>query len=370
MRLIYLSPNPWSSFSQRSHEIARYFHSYCKGEVLWINPYPVRFPNLNDLFTRFKKEHYSETKIPEWLTVVTPKSLPIEPMPLSGGINHLLWKNVILRVRRFADKSTILGIGKPSVLALSLLSEKIAATSFYDAMDDFPSFFKGISRQFVARREEQILNQVTTIITSSSILLEKFNKIGNDVRLILNACAVDRLPQPVISRTRKKNEKPVIGYIGTMGYWFDWHLVASLAKSFPEADFRLIGPVYSFPQISLPHNVSLESPMAHGAALKVMTGFDIGLIPFKIVQLTSSVDPIKYYEYRSMGLPVISSSFGEMVKRNESDGVFKVDKNTDLKAIIQIALSARKDLMSPFEFRENNAWESRFAKGNMFALKN
>ena len=169
-------------------------------------------------------------------------------------------------------------------------------------------------------------------------------------------------------RDREKEGSIVLGYIGTIAYWFDWALLISLAKSYPEAVFKLIGPVYNQPPMPLPNNVYLEPPLSHDEAMEAMNKFDVGLIPFKIAPLTSSVDPIKYYEYRSLGLPVISSSFGEMALRKESDGVFKVNRDSNIKEIIERALTRGKDLANTVQFRNDNSWESRFDKGNMFDL--
>ncbi|WP_256346703.1 hypothetical protein [Pseudomonas gingeri] len=96
MRLIYLSPMPWHSFSQRSHELVRCFHEKTDEPVLWIEPYPTRFPALGDLRqlrlasagATHPRPTYPET--PSWLTVLQPRALPIEPIPGSGWINRPL----------------------------------------------------------------------------------------------------------------------------------------------------------------------------------------------------------------------------------------------------------------------------------------
>jgi glycosyltransferase involved in cell wall biosynthesis len=368
MRLIYLSPVPWSSFSQRSHETVRFFHSQCEGEVLWVNPYPTRFPVLSDIRNGMKKPIDLPQKTPDWLRVATPGFLPIEPIPFSWILNHLFWKEVVSTIHRFSNNSTILGIGKPSLLAIQLLSEGIGKKSFYDAMDGFPEFYKGFSRLAMSQRERRVLQKVSTVVTSSTALWNRLKPIGKDVRLILNACATERLPEPVIHPNDKTGRRIVLGYVGTMAYWFDWTLLTAMAKAVPEAEFRLIGPVYTQPPPILPGNVHIEHPLSHEKAMEAMNKFDVGLIPFKSVPLTSFVDPIKYYEYRSMGLPVISSSFGEMMLRKESDGVYKVDRGSDMKAMIERSLTMGKDLENIMQFRKNNSWESRFSKGNMFDL--
>ncbi len=100
-----------------------------------------------------------------------------------------------------------------------------------------------------------------------------------------------------------------------------------------------------------------------------MTQFDVGLIPFKKTAITYSVDPIKYYEYRALGLPVVSSAFGEMAIRGESDGVYLIDQDSKLTEVIDQALVSDTTPASTAQFRKNNSWESRFDEANIVKKK-
>lgn len=368
MRLIYLSPLPWHSFSQRPHELIRYFHSRTEGEVLWIDPYYTRLPVLADVFNKRPKAVGADGNVPDWLTLVRPKALPIEPLPFSGAINRLFWADIVSAAERFANSSALLGIGKPSELALQLLSTKIFTSSFYDAMDDFPAFYNGWSSVAMASRERETVRRVSTVLTSSSALCDRLKHLAEDVRLVLNACASDRLPAALEAHGLERDRAPVIGYVGTIAHWFDWELVLALAKAHPQAKFRLIGPIYGRPPLLLPTNVFLEPPFPHANALEEMAKFDVGLIPFKQTALTSSVDPIKYYEYRALGLPVVSSAFGEMELRGESDGVFLIDQHSNMANVIERALSSDTTMANVAQFRKENSWDSRFDQANIFTL--
>ena len=368
MRLIYLSPVPWSSFSQRPHELVRYFHSLTGSEVLWIDPYPGRFPALSDVLVRRPKCGETTRGIPVWLTVVKPKALPIEPLPFSEVVNCLLWGDVELAVDRFADSSTVLGIGKPTALALQLLSKRSFISSFYDAMDDYPAFYKGWSRLAMIKRERKIAGLVSRVLTSSSALRDRLAHLARDVRLVLNACAAERMPEVPEVRPLNEEQPLVIGYLGTIGHWFDWELVVALANSHPETIFRLIGPMYVRPPIPLPPNVRPEPALPHPEALRAICQFDVGLIPFKKDTLTASVDPIKYYEYRALGLPMLSSAFGEMTSRGEGQGVYLIDRDSNMTDIVNQALAHRTSSDNTAQFRKENSWESRFNQAGVFAL--
>jgi glycosyltransferase involved in cell wall biosynthesis len=366
MRLIYLSPVPWCSFSQRPHELTRYFHSRTGGRVLWVDPYPGRFPTLSDVWTLRPRTGGLECDIPTWLTVVRPKALPIEPLPFSNAVNRLLWGDVESEVNCFAQNSTVLGIGKPTTLALQLLRKPGFSSSFYDGMDNYPAFYRGCSRFAMMNRERKVIKRVSTILASSSALHDRFQNLASDVRLVRNACAVDRLPPVQKPYSLPGGERPVIGYVGTIGDWFDWKLIIALAKSNLKIKLRLIGPVYVRPSV-LPDNISVEPPLPHTEALRAMTQFNVGLIPFKETPLTSSVDPIKYYEYRALGLPVVSTAFGEMAFRRGCDGVFVIDRNADITQLVSQALTVCTAPEKAAQFRIDNSWESRFDNAKIFS---
>ena len=92
-----------------------------------------------------------------------------------------------------------------------------------------------------------------------------------------------------------------------------------------------------------------------------MATFSVGLIPFKLSRLTASVDPIKYYEYRSLGLPVISTRFGEMALRDEETAVWLIDENSDLRLTSRQALDYRCNFSRIQAFRQANLWAARFS---------
>lgn len=361
MRLVYLSPVPWASFAQRPHKFVEWFHARTGGSVLWVDPYPTRFPNWKDL--RRLRPPASETQqisTPTWLTVVKLGWLPIEPLPGSGWVNGRLWQCQLGELTDFASQSnTWLVIGKPSVLGLELLKTLSHCPSFYDAMDDFPAFYnRGLSRLALGRRERLIAQRVDVIMASSSALKSRWALIHKDVRLVLNG--LDLSAMQLVERKHVSSGKKVFGYVGTIASWFDWDWVCAMAKARPNDEIRLIGPVLELLAGKLPDNVKLMPACAHAEALQAMMQFHVGLIPFKKNALTASVDPIKYYEYRALGLPVISTDFGEMSFRSGESGVFITQSESDVSVMAEAALQFNVDTGADRAFAQVNNWEARF----------
>lgn len=367
MRLIYLSPVPRASFSQRPHKFVEWFHQRSSAEVIWVDPYPTRFPRWRDLQHRQSGAQSlpsTATSVPAWLKVVGVSALPIEPLPFSGWLNGLLWRRLIARLRTFAAKGTsIIAIGKPSALALAVVERLTASRSIYDAMDDFPSFYSGLSRLAMRRREARLVQRVDAVLVSSSELRKRWSGARPDVQLVHNGLDVSVLPA---ARSRHRGERPVFGYVGTIGAWFDWQWLSALAKARSADIVRLIGPQFVTPPEGLPRNIEILPPCTHAAALSAMRDFDAGLIPFKVNELTASIDPIKYYEYRALGLPVVSTDFGEMGLRTKAGGTFISRTADDIPQVVAAALLFRDDAATTRQFAAGNSWEARFDAASIF----
>ncbi len=359
MRLIYLSPVAWNSFPQRPHRFVQWWHEHCGGSVLWLDPYPTRLPTFADLHRLGGAPDHIAQTTPAWLKVVSVPALPIEPLPGGAWLNRWRWQRTVREALAIAaNDACTLGIGKPSALAAQLLLAGGWKHSFYDAMDDFPAFFSGLSRRAAQRCEQRLGTQVDWVMASSSALHARWSQGPRPVHLIRNGLDVRQLPA---ARERATHTGPfVFGYVGTLSGWFDWQWVVQLAQARPQDEVRIIGPVYAPASIALPPNVKLLPALAHAQALRAMQDFDVGLIPFKANRLTASVDPIKYYEYRALGLPVLSTRFGDMTLRALEPGCFLADTPVEVAQSAVAALAWSGDALAARRFAAGQDWALRF----------
>ena len=154
---------------------------------------------------------------------------------------------------------------------------------------------------------------------------------------------------------------PIWGFVGAIDQWFDWALIEALSQTLasqnPDAQIHLIGPLNHLPPTPLRSNVKLLPAISQDQVYARLASFSVGLIPFKSCEITDYVDPVKYYEYRAMGLPVLSSAFGEMRQRKQEECVFFFENMPqDLQQIVQAHLSEKE----AFSFSQSNAWQQRF----------
>lgn len=365
MRLIYFSPVHAGSYAQRPHFMVRAWLGAGVESVLWVNPYPCRLPHLRDL-RRPRGLDNQGTSLDGRVRVLNVPALPIEPLPLGTRLNRqLLWKNSWREIEQFtAEAPTIFGIGRPSGLALAALRELQPAASFFDAMDNFPEFHRGLSRRAMRRHEDAVADNVDTVVASSAFLAEKFLRRGLRVEKVLNAGEFghERASRNTAETVPLSSllAPPVLGYLGCIAHWFDWPLVVAIAKASPHARVELVGPCVVPPPAGLPSNVHILPACKQSEVVDHLARFSVGMIPFRDDPLTIGVDPIKFYEYRAAGLPVLSTRFGEMALRNSGEGVYFVDHASDLSAAVTTALGHRDDAAKIRQFRRDNDWKARF----------
>jgi glycosyltransferase involved in cell wall biosynthesis len=216
-----------------------------------------------------------------------------------------------------------------------------------------------MARHAMARREEAIVKLVDVIMVSSTSLQRKWLSYSNNVRLVRNGLDLSVLPE-LKNKGRLNQKNNVLGYVGTIAEWFDWDWLIALAEVRTEDKIQVIGPCFNEPAKKLPHNISLLPACDHKSALMAMLLFDVGLIPFKRSRLTDSVDPIKYYEYRALSLPVMSTNFGEMKYRTSEEGAFISRKLDDIADLASKASKYRFAIEEAKEFAQENTWEIRF----------
>ena len=262
-----------------------------------------------------------------------------------------------------------LGIAENSVLVQLPFWRQLAlgvrrlfgAVVLYDCMDDwdtFPSF-----GSFNLEEERQLAAEADVLVVTAKRLVEKFEPRGLKPLLARNAADYEFFAKPAGLPISLEVPSPIIGYFGAIADWMDLALVEEVARLRPCYSFVLIGKVFGrdvSPLERLP-NVHLLGHKEYVEIPSYLRLFDVCTIPFLVNQVTNATDPVKMYEYFSLGKPVVSTAMAEL--EYAGDLVYTARDAAEFAGMIDRALAEQgtdwRDRR--IDFARSNTWKHRYA---------
>ena len=205
----------------------------------------------------------------------------------------------------------------------------------HDCMDDISGFSN--TDRFVLDLEEEMIANCDKLIVSSQTLFDKFKAL-NPSCIIRNgvdadhfspkgerhsALFVQKLPSlEMQSSDSGDSESEVInvGYVGAIAEWFDAALVRESALNEPNFHFHLCGAVSDRNVTDLLQgmkNVLLYGEIGYLDVPSFLEKMDVLIIPFKILPIIESCDPVKFYEYSIMGKPTVATRLPELSRASD-----------------------------------------------------
>ena len=152
---------------------------------------------------------------------------------------------------------------------------------------------------------------------------------------------------------------PIIGYHGALANWIDWELVRAVAEANPDLSFVFIGPLFTggerVPSVA---NLHCLGHRDYRLLPNYLRGFDVGIIPFRVSQMTRACNPIKLWEYLAAGKPVVATPLAEVEQYRE---VLTAGDPAGFGACLRRALVDRSPsaVAARQTLARNNSWEVR-----------
>ncbi|MGG7663646.1 glycosyltransferase [Dyadobacter sp. BHUBP1] len=306
-----------------------------ENEVYYIeNPFTLRdFIRLRKTTDyQLRKAHFSltghsliETGIPNLKVIIPPVLLSVNFLPETGLFRAALKFNEFL-VR----------IKLKSILNTYKIRDYIFINSFNF---HYPSLADGLTPKLKVyhclgpvalpshRRHEVVsegilLKQSDVVICNSKRLYEEKKKQNPYCYFVANAADLGRSskalsPDLPVHPAIDALKKPVIGYLGTIDQRINYDLLQKVILANPGKSFVLAGPVSRelVPEwFFTAGNVHFPGPIDYDDVPAVIKGFDVALIPFKKDEVSSSIFPLKLFEYMGAGKPVVATDFNPDLK--------------------------------------------------------
>lgn len=198
----------------------------------------------------------------------------------------------------------------------------------YDCMDHHAGFENNAA--YVLEAEERLIAGADLLIVTSDWLDRKLADANPHRVLIRNATDYEHFRERPRRVYRDPRGRRVVGYYGAIAEWFDLELARRVAERFPECVLLLIGhdTIGAAAALSDLGNVVFTGEVGYDELPYYLHGFDVALLPFRVIELTMATNPVKVYEYLSAGKPVVAvdlpetAQFGGLVLRARSREAF------------------------------------------------
>lgn len=211
----------------------------------------------------------------------------------------------------------------------------------YDCMDHHAGFENNAPAVLAA--EEQLVNSADLVVVTSEWLEKELNLQGATTSIIRNAAEYEffrHRPERVFKDPKGRR---VVGYYGAIAEWFDLELVRVAAQALPDVLFVLVGhdTVGAAAVLKDLGNVELVGERPYQELPFWLHGFDVCLLPFKIIPLTLATNPVKVYEYLSAGKPTVAVDLPEMAQFDGLVGV--AHDNNEFVSLIRKGIDESSD---------------------------
>jgi glycosyltransferase involved in cell wall biosynthesis len=336
--------------------------------ILWVNSIGLRRPavstrDLRRVVAKLKRATHGLVRVNPNLAVCNPLVLPLPGVP---GVDRFNTALLGASIRHYARKA---GLRRPMLWTympntVGLVGRLGESRVIYHCVDEH-SAFAGVPRETLRRMEEELCRKADLVVTTSEPLCRErrafnprtfFVSHGVDVAHFSQALDPGMAPPADAQGLRR----PVIGFFGLIAEWIDLPLLAEVARRRPEWTLLLIGKatVDLAPLRGLA-NVRWLGQKRYEALPAYCRAFDVGVIPFRIEELTLKANPLKLREYLAAGLPVVSSDLPEVGKYG--DLVHLAAGVDGFVAAIEAALGERSEAAARarVEAMKNESWEAR-----------
>jgi glycosyltransferase involved in cell wall biosynthesis len=346
--------------------------------TVWVNTLGLRAPRLSvdDLRRGARKvRRWFETSrdtaeaandsnanaSPSHVHVIAPPMLPWSRPSALRAVQRIALRHALAAAKeKFAlDRPVIVTTLPNAVDALGVIGERRVV---YYCVDDF-TLWPGVDAIAARTMEEELLARADVVITTSEALRRSRTRGSNVPHSLPHGVDVDHLatasdpatdPWPGI-----RNGRPVLGYLGLIDERTDASLVAQIARSRPDWDIALVGPVDRVPDLlRRVSNIRLVPAVRYEQVPRVLAAFDVAILPYARNELTRAINPLKLREYLASGRPVVATPLPEVAAY--SDVVHLASNAETFVAACAFAIDGPRDLRAERLPRlRNESWDAR-----------
>jgi glycosyltransferase involved in cell wall biosynthesis len=334
--------------------------------ILWVNSIGYRAPSasgrdLKRAIEKLKAAAQPVREVEKNIFVLNPIAIPAYGVPAMQAVNRqLLRLQVRAAMRRLHFSRPINWVFNPAAAVVAgALGEDVLV---YYCVDEYTAF-SGVAQQSLIDLERGLLRKADLVIVSADRLLQSKQRENPRTHLVRHGVNFKHFRTALDAETKVPDEiaklpRPILGYFGLMADdWFDVDLMVSVAKRFSSGSIVLLGKVtMDLSKLTALSNVHLLGRKPYEDLPAYCKGFDIGVLPVPISEVTLNANPLKVREYLAAGLPVVSTAIPEVEVLN----LCRIGRDAEgFSREIEAALADPGPTAKRSESMANESWDAK-----------
>jgi len=367
-RFIVCLAEDWGRLPSSSQHIMRVLSR--EYSILWVDSLGLRTPSvrqadLNRIYQKLKKFFSGIKEREPNIYVYSPLVLPYFKSRLTRKINQVI---LTLSLKYFLarKKAQRIVFWAACPTAEGIVGRLKEGKSIYYCADEY-SEFSGYSKKLVKELEESLLKKVDLVLVVSDKLHQTKKKYNPNIFTIPHGVEFKRFSKynltPVeLPADLRKIKRPIIGYYGLIRDWIDFELLQTISKR-KDWSLVLVGPANTdISSIQGIDNIYLLGLKDYESLPLYLKGFDVCIIPYKLVEVTINARPLKLFEYMASGKPIVSTPlpsvlpYGKIIRIGSTKEEFIEQIEKSLQEKDNSLIQKRIDLA------RENSWENLVEK--------
>ncbi|MGH9869395.1 MAG: glycosyltransferase [Candidatus Polarisedimenticolia bacterium] len=292
-----------------------------RNRILWVNSIGMRRPaasgaDMGRMLQKLRRGLSACREVEPNLFVADPLVIPLPGIPAVERINATMLSAWLRRLcRRHGLSRPIVWSFLPTMNRLvGRLGERMV---IYHCVDEYAAF-SGVPREALIRMERDLVLRANLVFTSSEQLGMERRRLNPATHFVSHGVDTDHFAHALDPLTRVPEDirwlpGPVIGFFGLLADWVDLDIILAMARARRDWSFALIGKASTdLSPLRGEPNVYLLGQKPYSALPGYCRGIDVGIIPFRMNDLTIRANPLKLREYLAAGLPVVATPLPEV----------------------------------------------------------
>jgi glycosyltransferase involved in cell wall biosynthesis len=289
-----------------------------------------------------------------------------QKFPLANRINSRLTGARVRHAARRLDSPKILWLYDPT--AFELVGRVGEDLTVYDVVDDYAEQVgpDARRRRFVAEADEAAASRSQVVFATTNGLYERQLARNPQTHLVRNGADFAHFSHANGTASEVGAlTGPVVGFAGNLtAEKVDFDLLETVARRRPGWSFVLVGPPgqdarAGLERLGVLENVHILGFRPYDEVPAYVSGFSVGVIPYRATAYTRNCSPLKVFEYLAAGKAVVASGVPDL--GGMEPDVILADGAEEFVAALDDAVAADSPdaVARRRQLAEQNTWDAR-----------